>query len=76
VWALADSAITGVRHLTTGGAVSRPELARFLDTTFGIGATIRVEYRRDRRAPHPGHVELRTVHRDPLAAPLAPVGAS
>jgi hypothetical protein len=32
-----------------------------------------VELRRDRRAPHPGHVELRNVHRDPLAGPLPAV---
>jgi len=73
VWQVADSAITGIRHLVTGRVVSRPALATYLDQTFAIGARFRFELRRDRRVPHPGRVELRTVHRDPLAARLASV---
>ena len=74
VWALADSAITGIRHLVTGRAVPRPELARFLDEKFAIGVHFETQLRRDRRAPHPGRIELRTVYSDALAAPLASPG--
>jgi dTDP-4-dehydrorhamnose reductase len=73
VWDLADSTITGIRHLVTGRAVSRPELAAHLNATFAIGARFSIQLRSDRSAPHPGRVELRTVHRDPLAAPLTSV---
>jgi dTDP-4-dehydrorhamnose reductase len=73
VWAIADATITGIRHLVTGTAVSRPELARFLDAKFAIGAHFETQLRRDRRAPHPGHIELRTVYADALATPLASV---
>jgi dTDP-4-dehydrorhamnose reductase len=74
VWALAASSITGIRHLVTGRAVPRPELARFLDAKFAIGVQFATERRRDREAPHPGRIELRTVHADALAAPLVSVG--
>jgi dTDP-4-dehydrorhamnose reductase len=73
VWEIADSSVTGVRHLVASRTVSRPELAQFLDAKFAIGARIEQQLRRDKRAPHPGHVELRTVHHDPLAAPLPAV---
>jgi dTDP-4-dehydrorhamnose reductase len=73
VWRLAASSLVGIRHLVTPRAVSRPELAAFLDRTFAIGARIEVHHRRDRRAPHPGCVELRTMFHDELAAPLRSV---
>jgi dTDP-4-dehydrorhamnose reductase len=73
VWDLADSSLTGVRHITATRAVSRPELARYLVERFSIGATFALESRRDRKAPHLGHVELATVYTDGLAAPLPSV---
>ncbi|MEO6771528.1 MAG: sugar nucleotide-binding protein [Kofleriaceae bacterium] len=73
VWRLAASPITGVRHLATPRAVGRPELAAYLDQHFAIGARITLQYRRDRGAPHPGHIELRTVFDDDLATELASV---
>jgi len=73
VWRLADSTITGIRHLVTPRAIPRPELATYLDAAFAIGARFTTQLRRDRAAPHPGHIELRTVHDDALAAPLSPV---
>jgi len=73
VWDLADARVTGLRHLVATRAVSRPELAKYLNTRFDIGARFELQLRRDRRAPHPGRVELTTIHRDPLAAPLASV---
>jgi dTDP-4-dehydrorhamnose reductase len=73
VWQLAESTITGIRHLATPRAVPRPELAAYLNARFAIGARVEVHRRADRRAPHPGCIELRTVHVDALATPLASV---
>ena len=73
VWAIAESEITGIRHLVATRTVSRPELASYLNERFAIGATFGTERRSDKRAPHPGHVELATVHRDDLAQPLPSV---
>lgn len=74
VWQLADSDLVGVRHLVTPSAVARPELARFLIGHLGLAAEVSIATRADKRAPHPGRVELRTIYRDALAAPLAGVG--
>jgi dTDP-4-dehydrorhamnose reductase len=73
VWALADSELTGVRHVVATRAVARPALAAFLIDKLALGATFEVEHRRDRRAPHLGRVELQTRYRDPLARPLPSV---
>jgi dTDP-4-dehydrorhamnose reductase len=73
VWELARSPLIGVRHITATRAVARPELARFLDRRFAIGATFAQVARRERAAPHIGNVELATRYRDPLAAPLPAV---
>jgi len=72
VWELADATVTGVRHLVAP-VISRPALAAALDARFAIGASFGTQLRRDKRAPHPGIVELRTIHDDALAAPLSPV---
>ena len=74
VWDLAESPVTGIRHLATPHAIARPALASYLDTRFAIDARIEVRRRRDRDVPHPGHIELRTIYRDALATPLALVG--
>ncbi len=71
VWELARSEITGIRHVVATRVVARPELARYLDRRFSIGATFDVHHRRDRRAPHLGRVELATIHDDAFARPLA-----
>jgi dTDP-4-dehydrorhamnose reductase len=73
VWDLARSTLVGVRHITATRAVSRPELARYLDRRFEIGATFATESRHQRRTPHLGKVELATIHTDTLAAPLPSV---
>ncbi|HET9988056.1 MAG TPA: sugar nucleotide-binding protein [Kofleriaceae bacterium] len=73
VWRLAASPITGVRHLATPRAIGRPELAAYLDQRFAIGARVTLQYRRDRNAPHPGRVELRTMFDDEYAATLSAV---
>ncbi len=73
VWQLAASELTGVRHLVSPRAVSRPELAAYLDHRFAIGAQISIGTREGRGVPHPGIVELRTVYSDSLATPLSAV---
>lgn len=73
VWDLAGSPLVGLRHITATRAVSRPELATYLDRHFAIGATFAIESRHERATPHLGRVELATIHRDALAAPLPSV---
>jgi len=73
VWELAESAVTGVRHVVATRAVSRPALAAYLVERFARGAVLDVHHRRDRRAPHLGRVELRTRYSDALARPLPSV---
>ena len=73
VAALAQSEVTGIRHLSATRAVPRPVLASYLSDRFAIGATWKLQLRRDRGAPHPGNIELRTRHSDRLAAPLRSV---
>jgi len=73
VWELARSSITGVRHVVAERVVARPELARYLDARFEIGASIAVHTRRDRRVPHLGTMELQTIYDDDFARPLPSV---
>jgi dTDP-4-dehydrorhamnose reductase len=73
VAALAESELTGIRHITATRVVSRPELAAYLVDRFAIGARFAVQRRRDRPTPHLGRVELTTRHVDALAAPLPSV---
>jgi dTDP-4-dehydrorhamnose reductase len=73
VWALARSEITGVRHIAATRVVSRPELAAYLAERYARGAKLDVHYRRDRRVPHLGRVELATRYTDALAQPLPSV---
>jgi len=70
VWQLARSTVTGVRHVVATRIVARPELARYLDGAFGIGATLAFERRAERKRPHLGRLDLRTRFDDALAAPL------
>jgi dTDP-4-dehydrorhamnose reductase len=77
VWELATSDVTGVRHIVASRIVSRPELARFLDGKFGIGARFDLETRAARMerssTPHLGKLALVTRFSDALAQPLPPV---
>jgi dTDP-4-dehydrorhamnose reductase len=73
VWELADSPVTGVRHVVASRIVSRPELAAYLDRALSIGARFGTETRAERRRPHLGRIDLRTRYTDALAAPLPPV---
>jgi dTDP-4-dehydrorhamnose reductase len=73
VWDLARSGLTGLRHIVATRVVSRPELAAYLAERYARGAKLDVHYRRDRRAPHLGRVELATRYTDALARPLPSV---
>lgn len=73
VWELARSELTGVRHIVATRIVSRPELARYLDDRFAIGARLELETRAQRKTPHLGRLDLRTRYRDALATPLPSV---
>jgi dTDP-4-dehydrorhamnose reductase len=73
VWQLARSELTGVRHVVATRIVSRPELARYLNETFAIGAQLGFETRAQRKLPHLGRLDLRTRHTGPLAIPLPSV---
>ncbi len=71
--ALAEAGITGLRHIPATPAVSRVVLADYLNERFGLNASIQTEQRADRRTPHLGNVDLRTIHDDDLSRPLPPV---
>lgn len=73
LWQLARSPLTGIRHIVAERIVSRPQLARYLDDRFAIGAKLAFETRAVRGRPHLGRLDLRTRHRDELAAPLPSV---
>jgi dTDP-4-dehydrorhamnose reductase len=73
VAAFARSSITGIRHICATRAVTRPELASYLNERFAIGARFELQLRRDRCTPHLGHVELATRHDDALAERLPSV---
>ncbi len=70
VWTLGHSGVAGVRHVVATTASSRVDLARYLDTRFGIGAKLAVATRHEQSVPHIGNVELATEHTDLLAMPL------
>ncbi|HEY5952108.1 MAG TPA: sugar nucleotide-binding protein [Kofleriaceae bacterium] len=73
VWQLARSELTGVRHVVAERIVSRPQLARYLNERFAIGAELGFEARAERGRPHLGKLDLRTRYTDVLATPLPSV---
>jgi dTDP-4-dehydrorhamnose reductase len=70
---LAESSAVGIRHVTATRATSRIELANHLLTLLRKPAGYSTETRRQRRAPHLGHVELATIYKDRLSHPLPSV---
>jgi len=70
IWSLAHSELSGIRHVVATTASSRVDLARYLDTRFGIGAKPALATRDEQNVAHIGDVELITEHTDSLAAPL------
>ncbi len=73
VWELAHTDLTGIRHIVATHVVARPALAAYLAKRYAIDARLDVHYRRDRRTPHLGRVELATRYSDALARPLPSV---
>jgi dTDP-4-dehydrorhamnose reductase len=73
VWQLARSELTGIRHIVAERIVSRPQLARYLDQRFAIGAALGLQPRAERGRPHLGKLDLRTRYCDALATPLPSV---
>ena len=73
VWQLAQSDVTGVRHVVAERIVARPVLAAYLNERFQIGAQFGTETRAERKNPHLGKIDLRTRYRDDFAAPLPAV---
>ncbi len=73
VWQLARSELAGIRHIVAERIVSRPQLARYLNERFSIGAELGFETRAVRGRPHLGKLDLRTRYTDALASPLPPV---
>jgi dTDP-4-dehydrorhamnose reductase len=76
VWQLARSTLGGIRHVVATRIVSRPELARYLDARFAIGARVALQTRAERKNPHLGRLDLRTRYSDALAQPLPSVVAT
>jgi dTDP-4-dehydrorhamnose reductase len=70
VMQLAQSTVTGLRHVAATRAMSRVELANYLLAVFGENATYDSESRRHRSAPHLGRVELVSAFQDELSQPL------
>ena len=73
VMQLAESAETGVRHVTATRTASRVELANYLLSIMGETTEYARESRHQRVAPHLGRVELATTHRSELSRPLPSV---
>jgi dTDP-4-dehydrorhamnose reductase len=73
VMQLAQSTVTGVRHVSATRVTSRVELANYLLSVFGASASYQLESRHERAAPHLGWVELATAFRDEWSQPLPSV---
>jgi len=70
---LAQSNLTGIRHIPAQRAVARPELATFLMKQQGLPATFTVRQRAEQPHPHLGNVEIGSDYTDAHATPLASV---
>jgi dTDP-4-dehydrorhamnose reductase len=73
VMQLAQSTVTGLRHVSARRATSRVELANYLLSLFDESANYDSESRHERSAPHLGRVELATVFQDEFSQALPSV---
>ena len=73
VMQLAQSAETGVRHISATRAVSRVELANYLISRMVQTAIFKIESRHQQAVPYLGRVELATVYHGDLFSPLSSV---
>lgn len=76
VLAMAQSPLTGIRHIPAQDAVARPQLAAFLMNWQGLPVDFEIRSRAEQRHPHLGHVEIASDYHDEYAAPLASVMAT
>jgi len=67
VMELAYSNHIGIRHIPSDRTVSRLQLARYLNETHQIGASLDVRLRSQIKGPHLGRVELKSQFRDALS---------
>lgn len=70
---LANSQITGIRHVSATQAISRVQLANFLLAELGQEAAFSRERRHQRPYPHLGIVELGSLYSGKLSQPLSSV---
>ncbi|MEE8409741.1 MAG: sugar nucleotide-binding protein [Myxococcota bacterium] len=73
---LAESDVTGCRHVVATRPVMRPDLAAALMARMGLPPAFDIASRTQQPYPHLGQVELATVYDDPLAQPLDAVVSS
>jgi dTDP-4-dehydrorhamnose reductase len=71
--ALAQSPLTGIRHIAAAQVVSRPRLATFLMQRHGLPADFELRSRSEQSYPHLGHVELTSCYDDALGQPMPAV---
>jgi dTDP-4-dehydrorhamnose reductase len=69
----AESSAVGIRHVAATRVASRIELANHLLSLLDKPVGYLTETRRQRGAPHLGHVELATIYNDALSRPLLSV---
>jgi dTDP-4-dehydrorhamnose reductase len=67
---LAESDISGIRHISSRRLISRPHLAAALKMHFQLPGALMLARRVDQGAPHLGRIHIITRHTDELASPL------
>ncbi|MEM8488633.1 MAG: sugar nucleotide-binding protein [Bacteroidota bacterium] len=72
---LANSTVTGIRHVPATRVISRVRLANYLIGELGIAASYTVKRRSEKEVPHLGHVGLSSIFDDALSTPLPSVVA-
>jgi len=70
---LAQSSVTGIRHVPAEVFIARPRLARHLLKSMGLEPEIRISCRQEQPAPHIGRIELKSCHQDTFSTPLPDV---
>jgi dTDP-4-dehydrorhamnose reductase len=73
VLTIAQSAETGIRHISATRAVSRVELANYILDLLGIPTVFKIESRHQQPTPHLGRVELVSGYKGELFRPLMSV---
>jgi dTDP-4-dehydrorhamnose reductase len=73
IMAIAESNLTGLRHLAATRCVARPQLARHLMALQGIEARFAIESRAQQPHPHLGRVEIVSDDAGELSLPLTSV---